>query len=123
MEETKLGLYAYNPTDVKVKFEFDDGSILEPYGFALGEQIWMDDGVIYLKIQTTSGFIPVLLDKLLELGTSIVQVKMESSHLNINRVLSPLDGIHGEVRIRRLGLRATDEIPSTLIAVTLRNPQ
>lgn len=120
MEEINMGLYAYEPSGTKVKLHFNDGSILEPYGFALGEQMWMDDGSLYLRLQTTSGFIPTLLDKMLELGSNDVTVELTSNHFGIARILAQLDGAEGEVKMLQVGLRSTVEIPDTLIQIILK---
>lgn len=119
MQEIQRGVYAYDPADTKLKFHFHDGSILEPYGFAEGEHMWLDDGSVFLKIQSTSSFVGVLLERMLELGTNEVKVEMTSNHAGINRVLSQLDGSTGEIKMLRVGLRSTNSLPTTLIEVIL----
>lgn len=119
MEEMIKGFHAYDPVGTTVKFHFKDGSSLEPYGFALGEQLWLDDGYLNLRIQTTSSFIPALLDKMLQLDSNEVTVEFTSSHHSINRILSQLDGAEGEIKMSRVSLRSTEEIPNTLIQVVL----
>lgn len=40
-------LKPYVLSDVIIKLKMSDGTIITPYGYALGEQIWFESGAIF----------------------------------------------------------------------------
>lgn len=119
MDKMLKGLTAYDPEDTKLILHFSDGCLLEPYGYDVGEHLWVESGVIYLKIQSTSDFTSRLLAKMIELDTNFVKVQLSSKNPNIDSVLAQFNGLDGEVKVSRVGLRSSHSIPSNEIKIIL----
>lgn len=110
---------AYDYTKTIAKFKFQDGSELEPYGYAYGEHLLFEDGCLYLLIQTTSGFVGELVDRMLKNVSDKVILDITSKDENINNIVSTFNGLTGTVKIERVGLRNTNGVPNCLIKVQL----
>lgn len=81
--------------------------------------MWFEDGCLYLLIQTTSGFVGELVDRMLKNVSDKVVLDIASKDENINNIVSTFSGLTGTVKIERVGLRNTNGVPNCLIKVQL----
>lgn len=119
MDKNLAGVLTYDPTQIDVRLKCIDGSVLKPYGFSSGENLWYENGSIFLSFQTISPFVSELIEKLYELENDLVEVQLKSSNRDLSTVLSKFNGNKGRLTIIKSGFCNSKEIPNTLIQITL----